>query len=89
MILSLLARGGGVREGGVRPFSLTIGGGHPRKWVRMTETGGKFKGGSLHVGFGGFDGFGGSGEHLALLLLVLQNIVPRDSGGSGRDGYPP
>ena len=43
--------------------------------------------------------FGGSEEHLALLLLVLQNTVPRDDrdsfdgfggfGGSGRDGYPP
>ena len=61
------------------------------------------KGGSLHDGFGGFDGVGGSGElpreHLALLLLVLQNTVPRDDrdgfdgfggfGGCGRDGYPP
>ena len=28
-----------------------------------------FKGGSLHDGFGGFDGFGGSEEHLALLCL--------------------
>ena len=27
----------------------------------------EFKGGSLHDGFGGFDGFCGSGEHLALL----------------------
>ena len=34
-----------------------------------------FKGGSLHDGFGGFDSFGGSGEHLALLLLVLQNTA--------------
>ena len=25
----------------------------------------EFKEGSLHDGFGGFDGFGGSGEHLA------------------------
>ena len=33
----------------------------------------RFKGGSLHDGFGGFDGFGGSGVHLTLLLLVLQN----------------
>ena len=31
-----------------------------------------FKGDSLDDGFGGFDGLGGSGEHLALLLLVLQ-----------------
>ena len=31
-----------------------------------------FKGGSLHDGFGGFDSFGGSGKHLALLLLLLQ-----------------
>ena len=37
--------------------------------------------GSLHDLFGGFDGFGGSGEHL--LLLVLQNTVPRDD----RDGF--
>ena len=47
----------------------------------------------------GFDGFGGSGEHLALLLLVLQNTVPRDEsggfdgfggfGGCGGDDYPP
>ena len=52
---------------------------------------------SLHDGIGGFDGFGGSGEHLALLWLVLQNTVPRDRdgfdgfrgcGGFGRDGYP-
>ena len=35
----------------------------------------EFKGGSLHDGFGGFDGFGGSGEHLTLLLLVLQNTA--------------
>ena len=35
------------------------------------------RGGSLHNGFASFDGFGGSGEHLALPLLVLQNIVPR------------
>ena len=57
------------------------------------------KGGSLHDGFGGFDGFGGSGVHLALLMLVLQNTVPRDDrdgfggfggcGGFGRGGYLP
>ena len=55
----------------------------------------EFKGGSLHDGFGGFDG---SGKLLALLLLVLQNTVPRGSrdgfggfggcGDFGRDGYP-
>ena len=55
-----------------------------------------FKGGSLHDGF---DGFGGSGKRLALLLLVLQNTLPRDDhdgfggfggcGGFGRDGYSP
>ena len=28
-----------------------------------------------------FDGVGGSGEHLALLFLVLQNTVPRDDRG--------
>ena len=53
----------------------------------------EFKGGCLH------DGFGGSGKHLALLLLVLQNTVPRGSrdgvdgfggyGGFGRDSYHP
>ena len=48
------------------------------------------EGGGLH---GGFDG---SGERLALVLLVLPNTVPRGSrggfggcGGFGRDGYPP
>ena len=48
------------------------------------------------------DGFGGSGKHLALLVLVLQNAVARDDrggfdgfggfggcGGFGRDSYPP
>ena len=36
----------------------------------------EFKGGSLHDGL---DGFGGSGLHLALLVLVLQNTVLRGS----------
>ena len=49
-----------------------------------------------------FDGSVGSEVHLALLLLVLQNKVPRDNrnsfdgfggfggcGGFGRDGYSP
>ena len=66
---------------------------------RWRKRGVEFKGGSLHDGFGGF---GGSGFHLALLLLVLQNTVPSGSrdcfdgfggfggcGGFGRDGYPP
>ena len=46
--------------------------------IRITEKGVGFKGGSLHDGFGGFDGFGGSGKHLAqvaLLFLVLQNTA--------------
>ena len=60
------------------------------------------RGVSLHDGFGGFDGFGGSPEHLALLSIVLQNAGPRGNrdgfdgfggfggyGGFGRDGYPP
>ena len=34
-------------------------------------------GGSLHDGFGGFKGFNGSGKHLALLLLVLQDTAQR------------
>ena len=37
-------------------------------------------------GFGGFDCSGGSGEHLALLLLALQNTVPRGDRG-GFDGF--
>ena len=69
---------------------------------RITEKGVEFKGSSLHDGFGGFDGFGGSGKHLALFLLVLRNTVPSDSrggfdgfggfgghGGFSHDGYPP
>ena len=32
----------------------------------------EFNGGSLHDGFGGFDG---SGEHPTLLVLVLQNTA--------------
>ena len=70
-----------------------------KKKISMTEKGVEFKGGSLHDGFGSVDGFGGSGEHLALLLLVLQDAAPRDDrdgfggfggcGGFGRDGYPP
>ena len=35
----------------------------------------EFRVGSLHDGFGGFDGFGGSGEHLTLRLLVKQSTV--------------
>ena len=49
--------------------------------------------GSLH---GGFDGFGGSGEHLTLRLLVLQNAAQLGNrggfgghGGFSHDGYPP
>ena len=58
-----------------------------------------FKGGSLHDGFGGFDGFW---RPCSLLLLVLQNTGPRGNrddfdgfggfggyGGFGHDGYPP
>ena len=43
----------------------------------------EFKGGSLHDGFGDFDGFGTSGDHLALLLLVLHNTGHRGN----RDGF--
>ena len=51
-------------------LSLIVG-----KWQMSgsRERGVEFKGGSLHDGFGGFDGFGGSGEHLTLRLLVLKN----------------
>ena len=50
----------------------------PKKWggehiSGSQKMGVELKGGSLHDGFGGFDGFGGSREHLALRLLVLQN----------------
>ena len=78
---------------------------HPQKTLKTLSVlinqhhgnrGVEFKGGSLHDGFGGFDGFGGSGEHLALLLLVLQNTVRRGDcdgfggcGGFGHEGYPP
>ena len=44
----------------------------------------EFKGGSLHAG--GLDGFGGPGEHLALLLRVLQNTVLRGDR-DGSDGF--
>ena len=44
----------------------------------------------------GFDGFGGSGERVALLLLVLRNTAQRGNrsgfdghGGFLHDGYPP
>ena len=37
--------------------------------------------GSLHDGFGGLDGVGGSGEHLKVLAL-------HGHGGFGRDSYP-
>ena len=65
----------------------------------MEKGGLSLRGGSLHDVF---DGFGGSGKHLALLLLGLQNAVPRGDrggfdgsgsfggcGGFGHDGYPP
>ena len=38
----------------------------------MTERGGGFKGGSLHDGFGGFDGFGGSGNPLSSFCLFYK-----------------
>ena len=66
---------GGLAKGGVRHRPTMSG-----CWKGRAE----FKGGSLHDGFGGFDGFGGSGEHLAVLLLVLQTPVPR--GGFGGCG---
>ena len=53
----------------------------------------EFGGGGLHDDFGGFDSFGGYGEHLALLSRILQNTVPKGNqdgfDGLGRDGYPP
>ena len=73
------------REMGLLVFLVT-----PMLFSGCRKGGIGFKGGSLH------DGLGGSGKRLALLLLVLQNAVPRGSrdsfggfGGFGRDGYPP
>ena len=43
-----------------------------RTFSGCQKRGDEFKEGSLHDGFGSFDGFAGSGEHLTLLLLVLQ-----------------
>ena len=48
-------------------------------WKRGVE----FKRGSLHDGFGGVDGFGGSAEHLATVLAVLAVLAV-----AGCDGYP-
>ena len=60
------------------------------------------RGGSLHDGFGSFDGFSGSGKHFSLLSLVLRDEGQRGKhdgfdgfggfggcGGFGRDGYAP
>ena len=41
----------------------------------LRKRGVEFKGGSLHDGFGSFDGLGASGEHLTLFLLVLPNTA--------------
>ena len=59
----------------------------------------EFKGGSLHDGFGSFDGFGRFWRAPWPLLLVPTKYRPRDDrdcfedfggcGGSGCDGYPP
>ena len=48
----------------------------------MSEKGVELQGGSLHDGFGGFDGFGGSGEHLAIL-----SFVPQNTGQRGKRGF--
>ena len=37
-------------------------------------------------GLGSFDGFGSSGEQVALLLIILQNTVPRGNH-DGFDGF--
>ena len=50
---------------------------------RCRTRGVEFKGGSLHDGF---EGFGGSGKHLALLSLVLQNTAERGNN-DGFDGF--
>ena len=44
-------------------------------FLRMSEKGVEFKGGSLH------DSFGGSGEHLALIPLVLPNTQQKGNRG--------
>ena len=45
----------------------------------------EFKGCNLHDSFGGFDGFGGSGERLA--LLILQNTVKPRGIHDGFGGF--
>ena len=71
-----------------------------RSGALMRQKGGaEFKGSSLRDSFGGFDGFGNSPEHLALLSIILQNEGRRGNregfdsfgghGGFGRDNYPP
>ena len=62
-----------------RDFQKTFGSGSRRRGV-------EFKGGSLHDGFGGSDGCGGSGVHLALRLLVLQKTAQSSTRG-GFDGF--
>ena len=67
---------------GPGPKSTPVNGGGDRKTKKSCD---------LDDVFGGFDCFGGSGRHLAP-LLVLQNTVPRGGrdggcGGFGRDGF--
>ena len=47
------------------------------------------RGVAFMTGFGGCDGFDDSGEHLALVLLVLKNTVPRGNhdGFGGYSGW--
>ena len=59
---------------------------HDATTSRMSEKGVEFNGGSLHDGLGGFVGFGGCGERLALHLLSLQNTVPKGNC-DGSDGF--
>ena len=51
-----------ISENGSAPFLSS-------HFLKITEKGVEFKGRSLRDSFGGFDSFGGSGEHLALLCL--------------------
>ena len=56
------------------------------RFIRMTEKGVKFKGVAFMTVSAVLDGFGGFREHLALLLLVLQNTGRRGSF-DGFDGF--
>ena len=79
-------------EGKIETFSLCIA----LSLSGCRNRGVEFKGGSLHDGFGSFDGIGVSGDHLSALLLAQKKQVQEAAvtvstvlggfGGCGRDG---